>query len=64
MFHNLITFEVCNRKYVWTLYLIITTIVISIVVQVYFYSKLRKKLKNDTNVQIINVRGFGYKLIF
>lgn len=28
-----------------------------------FITKLRKKLKNDTNVQIINVRGFGYKLI-
>jgi DNA-binding response OmpR family regulator len=28
-----------------------------------FISKLRKKLKKDTNVQILNVRGFGYKLI-
>ncbi len=28
-----------------------------------FISKLRKKLKKDTNVQIINVRGYGYKLI-
>ncbi|WP_405609372.1 response regulator transcription factor [Polaribacter sp. Asnod1-A03] len=28
-----------------------------------FISKLRKKLKNDTNIKIINVRGFGYKLI-
>lgn len=28
-----------------------------------FISKLRKKLQNDTNVQIINIRGFGYKLI-
>ncbi len=28
-----------------------------------FISKLRKKLKKDKNVQIINVRGFGYKLI-
>ena len=28
-----------------------------------FISKLRKKLKNDENIQIINVRGFGYKLI-
>ena len=28
-----------------------------------FISKLRKKLKNDENLQIINVRGFGYKLI-
>lgn len=27
-----------------------------------FISKLRKKLKNDKNIQIINVRGFGYKL--
>jgi len=27
-----------------------------------FISKLRKKLAKDTNVQIINVRGFGYKL--
>ena len=29
-----------------------------------FISKLRKKLKNDTSIQIINVRGYGYKLIF
>ena len=29
-----------------------------------FISKLRKKLKKDPQVQIINVRGFGYKLIF
>ncbi|WP_196896089.1 response regulator transcription factor [Aureivirga marina] len=29
-----------------------------------FISKLRKKLKKDTTIQIINVRGFGYKLIF
>lgn len=28
-----------------------------------FISKLRKKLSNDTNVTIVNVRGFGYKLI-
>jgi DNA-binding response OmpR family regulator len=28
-----------------------------------FISKLRKKLKEDENVQIVNVRGFGYKLI-
>lgn len=28
-----------------------------------FISKLRKKLKKDTNIQILNVRGFGYKLI-
>lgn len=28
-----------------------------------FISKLRKKLKQDPTVQIINVRGFGYKLI-
>lgn len=28
-----------------------------------FITKLRKKLKKDKNVQIINVRGFGYKLI-
>ncbi|MEO1030231.1 response regulator transcription factor [Winogradskyella sp.] len=27
-----------------------------------FITKLRKKLKNDDNIQIINVRGFGYKL--
>lgn len=27
-----------------------------------FITKLRKKLKNDENIQIINVRGFGYKL--
>jgi DNA-binding response OmpR family regulator len=29
-----------------------------------FISKLRKKLKKDPNIQIINIRGFGYKLIF
>ncbi|OIQ28791.1 MAG: DNA-binding response regulator [Bacteroidetes bacterium MedPE-SWsnd-G2] len=28
-----------------------------------FISKLRKKLNKDDNIQIINVRGFGYKLI-
>jgi DNA-binding response OmpR family regulator len=28
-----------------------------------FISKLRKKLNKDASVQIINVRGFGYKLI-
>ena len=28
-----------------------------------FISKLRKKLKKDANIQILNVRGFGYKLI-
>lgn len=28
-----------------------------------FISKLRKKLKRDESIQIINVRGFGYKLI-
>lgn len=28
-----------------------------------FISKLRKKLKEDSNIQIINVRGFGYKMI-
>jgi len=28
-----------------------------------FISKLRKKLKKDETVQILNVRGFGYKLI-
>lgn len=28
-----------------------------------FISKLRKKLRNDNNIQILNVRGFGYKLI-
>ena len=29
-----------------------------------FISKLRKKLKNDPTIEIINIRGFGYKLIF
>lgn len=28
-----------------------------------FISKLRKKLKKDKNIQIVNVRGYGYKLI-
>ena len=28
-----------------------------------FITKLRKKLKSDINVEIINVRGYGYKLI-
>ncbi len=28
-----------------------------------FISKIRKKLKKDPNIQIINIRGFGYKLI-
>ncbi|MBT8253376.1 MAG: response regulator transcription factor [Flavobacteriaceae bacterium] len=28
-----------------------------------FITKLRKKLKADENVKIVNVRGFGYKLI-
>ncbi len=28
-----------------------------------FITKLRKKLKNDSTIQIINVRGFGYKLV-
>ncbi|MCK8480880.1 response regulator transcription factor [Psychroserpens algicola] len=28
-----------------------------------FITKLRKKLSKDTSVQIINVRGYGYKLI-
>jgi DNA-binding response OmpR family regulator len=29
-----------------------------------FITKLRKKLQKDKNIQIINVRGFGYKLTF
>ena len=29
-----------------------------------FITKLRKKLKDDPAIQIINIRGFGYKLIF
>ena len=28
-----------------------------------FISKLRKKLNRDPNIQIINIRGFGYKMI-
>ncbi len=28
-----------------------------------FITKLRKKLKQDEAIQIVNVRGFGYKLI-
>lgn len=29
-----------------------------------FISKLRKKLKQDDSINIINVRGFGYKLVY
>lgn len=29
-----------------------------------FITKLRKKLKADTSIQIINIRGIGYKLIY
>lgn len=29
-----------------------------------FITKLRKKLKQDPSIQIINVRGYGYKLIY
>jgi DNA-binding response OmpR family regulator len=29
-----------------------------------FITKLRKKLSNDETIQILNVRGFGYKLIY
>ena len=29
-----------------------------------FITKLRKKLKQDNSIQILNVRGFGYKLTF
>ncbi|AMC10904.1 two-component system response regulator [Lutibacter profundi] len=29
-----------------------------------FITKLRKKLKDDTSIQIINVRSYGYKLIY
>jgi len=29
-----------------------------------FITKLRKKLKKDESIQILNVRGFGYKLTF
>ena len=28
-----------------------------------FISKLPKKLKKDESIQIINIRGFGYKLV-
>lgn len=28
-----------------------------------FITKLRKKLKEDSNISIVNVRGYGYKLI-
>jgi len=28
-----------------------------------FISKLRKKLKKDSGIEILNIRGFGYKLI-
>jgi DNA-binding response OmpR family regulator len=29
-----------------------------------FITKLRKKLADDPDVQILNVRGYGYKLVF
>ena len=29
-----------------------------------FITKLRKKLKDDPSIQILNIRGYGYKLIF
>ncbi|REE83159.1 DNA-binding response OmpR family regulator [Lutibacter oceani] len=29
-----------------------------------FITKLRKKLKEDPSIQIINIRGYGYKLIY
>jgi len=29
-----------------------------------FITKLRKKLKKDPTIQILNVRGFGYKMIY
>lgn len=29
-----------------------------------FITKLRKKLKNDSAIQILNVRGYGYKLVY
>ncbi len=29
-----------------------------------FITKLRKKLKSDSSIQILNVRGFGYKLVY
>ena len=28
-----------------------------------FITKLRKKLKQDISIQILNVRGIGYKLV-
>ena len=28
-----------------------------------FITKLRKKLNKDASIQILNVRGFGYKLV-
>ncbi|HQV52792.1 MAG: winged helix-turn-helix domain-containing protein [Flavobacteriales bacterium] len=28
-----------------------------------FISKLRKKLEADASVQIVNIRGVGYKLV-
>ncbi len=28
-----------------------------------FITKLRKKLKEDPNVKILNIRGYGYKLV-
>ena len=28
-----------------------------------FITKLRKKLKKDSSIQIVNIRGYGYKLI-
>lgn len=29
-----------------------------------FISKLRKKMEDDASIQILNIRGFGYKLIY
>lgn len=29
-----------------------------------FISKLRKKLSDDHSIQILNIRGFGYKIIY
>ncbi len=28
-----------------------------------FITKLRKKLQEDPQIQILNIRGFGYKLV-
>jgi len=28
-----------------------------------FITKLRKKLQEDLSIQILNVRGYGYKLV-